>query len=603
MTLLLYTTRHKSACVGLLLCLFFYHIQAQAIKNTIPNIYTPAWVEMYGYLGERFNINNEKRLLKIDSATLLSGFRSRPGSQVWIGEHVGKFLFSASLVIQQTKDGRLRQLTDEMVTKYISYQLPDGYLGTYLPKDYWMEWDVWAHKYAIIGLLSYYKINPDPKVLSTACKAGDLICKTFGPNQGQRDLMSSGHHVGMASGSILEPMVDLYTLTGDKKYLDFCKYILAAWEQSNGPKIVSNLEQYGTVTKVGNAKAYEMLSCFVGIMKYYKLTGEEKYLKLMQTAWQDIVLNRLFITGSTSDHEHFQENDYLPASNDDHIGEGCVTTTWIQFNYELFSISGDLKYYNEIEKSVYNHLLAAENPITACVSYYTALQGKKPHKCDQGYSCCLSSVPRGIALIPKFIGGTINNSVAVVNYEKARLATPLAELKLTSDFPKSGKVEIEIVSATGAAFDLKLNAPLWSKNYTATVEGKVYQGQEGAFVVINKKWKKGDKVLVNFDMPVQVLSGGVSYSDYVAYKRGPQILALDESFVKNKQLQIIECKENDLVELNPTLPKMPENWIGSHVFELKLANGDNVSLVPFADAGQWGHEVQVWLKANNMKYK
>ena len=83
--------------------------------------------------------------------------------------------------------------------------------------------------------------------------------------------------------------------------------------------------------------------------------------------------------------EHFQEDGIMPAENKNSMGEGCVTTTWMQFNLQLLQITGDHKYSDEIERTVYNHLFAAENPQTGCVSYYTALQGVKPYKCDQGF--------------------------------------------------------------------------------------------------------------------------------------------------------------------------------------------------------------------------
>src|SRR5215203_2331019 len=172
------------------------------------------------------NVNHEKRLLQIDSTVLLSGFKKRPGSQTWIGEHVGKFLFSASNVYKFSTDGRIKQSMDGMVKDYISCQLANGYLGTYLPEDYWTEWDVWAHKYAIIGLLSYYSVTGLNPAIEAARKAADLICTTFGDEKDKRDLITAGHHAGMAPGSILEPMVDLYRYTGEQRYFHFCEYIL-----------------------------------------------------------------------------------------------------------------------------------------------------------------------------------------------------------------------------------------------------------------------------------------------------------------------------------------------------------------------------------------
>jgi DUF1680 family protein len=304
-----------------------------------------------------------------------------------------------------------------MVRKYLMTQLPDGYMGTYLPKDYWTEWDVWAHKYAIIGLLDYYSITGYRPALVAAERAGELICRTFGDGPGQKDLNLSGFHAGMAAGSILEPMVDLYRYTANPHFLSFARYILRNWESPTGPKLMSNLTRYGKVTKVGNAKAYEMLSCFVGVLKYYRLTGEEAWLRVMEKAWTDIVTNRLYLTGTASSFEIFQADHKLPAQNKDDMGEGCVTVTWMEFNDQLFRITGRLRYLDEIEKSIYNHLTAAENPQTGCVSYYTPLLGPKPYKCDQGYSCCLSSIPRGISMIPDFVYGQIDQHWTVLLYE------------------------------------------------------------------------------------------------------------------------------------------------------------------------------------------
>ncbi len=175
---------------------------------------------------------------------------------------------------------------DAMVRTYIAVSgCLDGYLGTYLEKDRWTEWDVWAHKYAIIGLVNYYAVTGYKPALETAERAADLICRTFGDEAGKRDLMPAGEHDGLAPGSILEPMVDIYRYTGNLKYLAFCRYILRAYEQSDGPRIISQLEKYADVTRVGDAKAYEMLSCFLGILKYYKLTGEGKYLRILEAAW------------------------------------------------------------------------------------------------------------------------------------------------------------------------------------------------------------------------------------------------------------------------------------------------------------------------------
>src|SRR5690606_28770352 len=107
----------------------------------------------------------------------------------------------------------------------------------------------------------------------------------------------------------------------------------------------------------------------------------------------------------------------------DKMGEGCVTTTWLQLNFQLLSLFGDMKYVDELERTVYNHLIGAENPQTGCVSYYTPLMGAKPYDCS--ITCCLSSVPRGIAMIPLLTNGKISGNPSFLFYQAGTYKTKL----------------------------------------------------------------------------------------------------------------------------------------------------------------------------------
>lgn len=583
------------------------------VANKVVDRYVPAsLLQLSGMLETHVDINIEKRLLKIDSAILLSGFVKRPGSQVWIGEHVGKFLFSASRSYRYSHDERLKELMDDMVRKYIATQLPDGYLGTYIPEKYWTEWDVWAHKYAIIGLLEYYGITGSAPALEAAKKAADLICRTFGTGPGQRDLNLAGHHAGMAPGSILEPMIDLYRYTGDTRYLNFAKYILSNWETATGPKLLSGLQQYGRVTKVGNAKAYEMLSCFTGVMKYYKLTGDTAYLSALQTAWKDIVQNRLYLTGTASSHELFQDDHKLPADTTDKMGEGCVTVTWIQFNEQLLQVTGEFKYAEEIERSVYNHLFAAENPGTGCVSYYTPLQGKKPYKCDQGFSCCLSSVPRGISLVPGLVFGTINKEFSILLYEAGEVKDSIMatdgsklalDIKAVTDFPLTGSITYTVHPSATKKFAINFRVPAWSANFSISVNGAKQQAGKDVSARIDRVWKDNDRIVVNFDMPLQVIKGDPSYPGHIAFKRGPQVLAFDQSLNRQTAKPItVDYNETTKFSLTAGSTLLPANWIGNQAYTITIRNNKAQQpfiLVPYAESGQQSAMQEVWLPVGN----
>jgi DUF1680 family protein len=583
------------------------------VQDKVPNNFTAVPFQnqhFNGYLNTRFTQNLEQRLLKVDEFGLMGSYLNRPGIHPWAGEHVGKYLETASNVWKLTHNSALKKQMDRMMYELINTQLEDGYLGTYTPDQYWTSWDVWSHKYNLHGLLAYYSTTGYQPALQACKKMGDLLCKIFGKNAGQMDIILAGTHIGMAATSVLDAMIELYKYTADKKYLDFCNYIVGAWEQDNGPKLISSILATGKVKKVGNGKAYEMLSNYVGLAKMYQVTGNMKFLKATEMAWQDVVDHQLYITGTSSSHEHFQEDDYLPATNKDNMGEGCVTTTWLQLNQNLFAITGDIKYLNQLENSVYNHLLAAENPQTGCVSYYTPLMNKKPFTCY--ITCCQSSVPRGIALVPNFTFGNINSIPTVLFYEPAvyTLQTTTKDKKviertfqLEGNFPETGNMVLSVKSPAQASFALALRVPEWCTNYSATVGGKTYTGTPNQLLTIDRNWKPVDKVMIHFDMPVKMIAGGKSYPSQTAFQRGPQVLALDKSLNDTYVNNLISTTKVgfDIENLNlvskPSI--LPINWIGKQAFSVDLLGGkQQLFLVPFADASQTNGDMIVWLPLN-----
>lgn len=579
------------------------------IKNKILNEFTPASFQnqqFAGYLNTRFTQNLEQRLLKVDEFGLIGSYLQRPGIHPWAGEHVGKYLETACNVWKLTHNPALKKQMDRLMFELISSQKPDGYLGTYTPDLYWTSWDVWSHKYNLHGLLAYYSTTGYKPALVACQKMGDLLCRTFGNKPGQIDILTAGTHMGMAATSVLDAMVELYKYTGNKKYLDFCYYILDAWEEPEGPKVLSTILATGKVKKVGNGKAYEMLSNYVGLAKLYQVTGNPKFLQAVEAAWQDVVSAQLYITGTASSHEYFQDDQYLPAGANDNMGEGCVTTTWIQLNQNLFTITGDLKYLNQLEKSVYNHLLAAENPLTGCVSYYTPLMDKKPFTCF--ITCCQSSVPRGIALIPNFTFGTVQNAPAVLLYEPAEYKHRVMSsgksidlhCTLKGDFPESGNFSLVINASASGVYPISLRVPDWCESYIATTSGEVYPGIPNQYLTITRKWKIADTISIRFNMPVRMISGGKSYPGSYAWQRGPQILAWDKS-LNNAETNnlVVGQSENillDKIRLVNAPASLPARWIGKQAYAVELpGKNGNIVLVPFAEASQTEGEIKVWL--------
>jgi uncharacterized protein len=570
----------------------------------------PANVKLEGWLGERAQKNARNRLLTKNESDLLGGFQQRPGKQAWVGEHVGKWMHAATLAWVATGNLELRAKLDRVASALMATQQPDGYLGTYangahfaMGKD--EKWDVWVHKYNLIGLLTYATYTGNLAALESAKRIGNLLVTNFGagsPPGGSIDINERSTHVGMASGSVLEPMVLLYRATGDIRYLDFARLIVEKWEATTGPKLVSALSASMPVNKVANAKAYEMLSFLVGLCELYRATGEARYLNPALNAWIDITTNQLLITGSGSSKERWTDARQFASDVKDEVAETCVSVTWIQFNQQLLRLTGMPKYADELEKTFLNHLAAAQRPDGAEWCYFTAHNGKKTYKAEQ--NCCTSSGPRGWALLPTF-AYQISEDGIVVNFftnGTANLKLPNGKtvaIKQETNYPHEGRVKLTVAVAEPMKFSLRVRVPTWS-----SLAG--LKSRSGDYWLLRQTWSKTQTIVLDLTLPTRVIPGEGKNAGRVALARGPVVLAVDEAL--NPGLMPLTALA--LATTRPTITPHAtlKDADGNPVYETSVlltqdtANrrrGDRVTLLlsAFAAAGATGKEYAVWLGA------
>jgi DUF1680 family protein len=583
----------------------------------VQDFQVPDRVQLDGWMGQRILGSESNRLAKMDIDRLLEGYRHRPGRQSWDGEHVGKWLHAATLAWVNTGDPALRTKLDYIVAELSKCQLADGYLGTYPHQDRWTAWDVWAHKYNLIGLLTYVQYTGNREPLVVCRRMADLLCKTFGDTPGKRDIIAAGEHQGMAPTSVLEPMVLLYRMTGEPRYLDFCKYILRSWEQPNGPHIISRLLQLKRVDKVGDAKAYEMLSCLNGALEYYRATGEDpQILPACLNAWQDIVNHRLYLTGAASYYEVFHDDFDLP--NTDNVGETCVTVTWLQFNAQLLRLTGEARFAEQLERVVLNQLLGAQQPDCSAWGYYVQMEGKKPYKTTLDGNCCLSSGPRGIALIPTFATSTDADGLVLNLYEAGQAKLKLrggTEVTLISatHYPAGESIRITVNPDVKKKFTIKARIPAWCPVATIKVAGrklKLEIGRDG-YAAVKRTWAPGDQLELNFPMRPRVIAGDHLNRGKAAVLYGPLVLAADDALLSDTGLSVdsisLAGANSAALQITPEpAPEAFKMWPGARVFRvnaiarkstatLQAGAAATIRLVPFADAGGTGANYKVWL--------
>ena len=574
------------------------YVVAPAVRPVLSPL-QPSAVKVGGWLGARIDANETHRLLVVDTGPLLAGYRQKPGEHPWIGEHVGKWLHAATLAWAYSGDDALRRKLDSVVTALIATQEPDGYLGTYAPgKRFGLydgaDWDVWSHKYNLIGLLTYYRYTGNAAALTAGRKMGDLLIATF---PAKRSILAAGTHQGMAATSVLGPVVELYRLTGDARYLEFARYIVKAYEETGGPDIVrSLLTSGGTVDHTANGKAYEMLSNLVGLGELYQVTGDDRLRHALENAWNDIVRNRLYLTGTASIHERFGSDHELPNGGDANLGETCVTTTWIQFNALLLAQTGEARYADEIERSLYNALTAAQNPRGDDWCYYTALEGVKHY--DSGITCCHSSGPRALALAPTLAYLEGEGAICVNTLETSRahfqLAGQSVEIRQESQFPSAGKSILTVRTSGPARFAVKIRVPAWA----APLRAGDVSSAGGWLALPERDWRDGDQVTLAFNLSARVIRGEYTNHARLAYAWGPFILALDQTFnpefgggAAPQFVRALDDQPPVLVQGSNRLmlqSKIRGEWdMNAHL----------IKLVPFAEAGVDGKPYAVWLRA------
>src|SRR3984893_2465893 len=572
------------------------------VAERVPERYTSLPFEaqqLGGIFADRMRVNVEGRLIHIDEHAFVAPFAHRDSGGHfdggWVRKHAGKFLDAACNALRYNDNAELRRIAGRVAKALVASQEADGYLGTYPASRRWAGWDVWVHKYNLIGLLSYYELSADPAALH-ACRAmGDLLARTFGDAPGQRDIITAGEHIGMAATSVLEPMCKLYRFSGDARHLEFCKYVVRAYEQPHGPRIVSTLLRSGSVYRTANAKAYEMLSNFNGLVDLYRLTADEKLLEAVLRAWDDIVQHQLYRTDSETAMQHFQPAGRLLSLQSSNVGETCATVTWLQLNWRLWRLTGQARFVQEIERTVYNHLLAAQDGQNGNISYYTSWVGQKEF--TDAVLCCVSSGPRGISLIPQLVWGLAKDELVINLYTPGRArfeidGVPVEVISETA-FPADGHVTLTINTRRATQFTVRLRVPEWTTTFEVKAGSRTLTGVPGEMLAVSQRWQGSSTLEIRMDMPTRIWSGAPTYPDYALVRRGPQVLALEQT-------------------LNPTVPYLhraalgdssvrqmatvPTGWAGRQLYEVDGVAGlpsdtdqlrferRTLCLVPFADA-------------------
>jgi len=512
-------------------------------SNAIADLLLPVIsAQVSGFVGDKLDLSYQNRILAQDVDRLISPFNNRTETSCWQSEFWGKWFTSAVLAYRYRPEPLLKDVLDKAVNGLIATQTPDGYIGNYTDARRLEGWDIWGRKYCMLGLLAYYDLTKNNNSLLAARKEADCLIKELSDKNVL--IVKKGAHKGMAASSVLEPVCLLYARTGDKRYLDFAEEIVRQWETADGPQLISkakvNVSKRFPVPEIWYSqgqgqKAYEMMSCYEGLLELYRLTGKEGYKEAVEITWKNILDTEINIAGSGSAMECWFDGKKFQALSILHYQETCVTTTWIKLCQQLLRLTGEAKYADAIEQTYYNALLGAMKPDGSAWGYYTPLSGFKiegNEQCGMGLNCCIASGPRGLFTFPLtavmgrkdglqvnfFAGGTF--SLQTPNKQTIKLVQE-------TDYPVNGKVGIQVELPQPEEMAVRVRIPEWSKQNTLTVNGKMVKGTTaGQYAVIQRKWNSGDAISLELDMRGRVVKLG-RQPENIAIVRGPVVLARD----------------------------------------------------------------------------
>ena len=620
-----------------------------------------------GRIEESFRFIEEKQLLKREVwARFVNQFRIQEDTWKWRGEYWGKMMRGACFVYSSTRNPELYDVLRESMEDMLTCQEENGRISSYCEDKELHNWDLWCRKYVLLGMQYFIEISDDKelcdRLMDSMCRQVDYLIERIGSkDDGKTPITATSRFFrGLNSSSILEPIVRLYSLTGEKKYLDFAEHIVSC----GGTRIFNVFEaayknniypyQYAIT------KAYEMMSCFEGLLEYYRVTGIEKHKTAVLNFVDGLLESDFTVIGGSGctvemlDHSTVRQSCRNTGDRSYVQQETCVTVTLMKLLYQAHILTGDPKYADAFERSLYNAYLGVLNtedqlgatwrfstpelvleplPFDSCSPMVSDKRGNSVDGiCVMSdmhyYGCCACIGSAGMGLVSKMQLLNTRKGLALNLFIDGSISayTPTGKkigVKVSTEYPKTENVKIKLSLEENERFELLLRNPQWSKTTTIAVNGKTVSVSEG-YTAIEREWQDGDVIEIALDMRTEVVRpivyGGqmlcahwVGKEDYVipeydeqdsqskhrlAFRRGPLMLAQENRFGYDVEIPVdIDAWDKEYVD-TPFVDSTEIPYKHMVAVKLPLKSGGYMTVTDYASAGKlWSDDTKlsVWM--------
>ncbi|MBR5394083.1 MAG: glycoside hydrolase family 127 protein [Bacteroidaceae bacterium] len=523
---------------------------------------------------------------------------------------------------------------DRVIGIIASAQEPDGYLYTVRtmnpekPHSWsgakrWVAVEDGSHELYNLGHLceaavAHYNATGKRNLLDIAIRFADCVCREIGPKPGQANVVP-GHQIAEMG------LAKLYIATGDRKYLEQAKYFLdqrgtvnPAWQNIGGggyrdaEGYVHRTNQYSQsykpVTEQAEAVGHAVRAgyMYAGMADVAALTGDTAYFNAIDRIWGNIVGKKYYLTGGVGacgDGERFGDDYELP--NLTAYCETCAAIAQVYLFYRLFLLHGESKYYDVLERTLYNGVISGISIDGGRFFYPNPLESNGGYERQPwfGCACCPSNAARFIPSLPQYIYAVKDKSLYInlfaSNETTVSVSGKAVSLKQETNYPWDGDVAITIQKAP-VPFALKIRIPGWVRGevvpsdlyrfddgkqlgYSVKVNGENVNSElQNGYFVIDRKWKKGDCVELHFDMEPRLVRANEKVEadrGRAAIERGPLVYCA-------------EWPDNTCDVLNVLLNQKPRITQGNK----KIAQTDIVTLTTQAQSFSFGEDGRLQTK-------
>lgn len=570
---------------------------------------------------------------------------------------VYKIMEGASYLLAVKEDNGLDAYMDSLISLIGAAQEPDGYLYTtrtiggssihpWAGKKRWENERDNSHELYNVGhmyeaAVAHYQATGKRDFLDIAIKSADLLCNTFGPEEGKLTVAPGHQEVEIG-------LVKLYRATGDRRYLDLSKFFLDArgkydkYDRNSKDQFRSGAywQDHKAVIDQDEAVGHAVRAAYMysAMTDVAALRNEQTYRVAVDNLWDNVTGKKMYITGgigSTRHGEAFGKNYELP--NNTAYCETCASIANCMWNLRMFMLHGDAKYIDVLERSLYNAVLSG-----------ISLDGKEffyPNvlSCDENgaersewfnCSCCPSNLSRFIPSIPGYVYATSDAGVYVNLYGANQAGITLGngkriDMSQKTSYPWEGNIELTVTPESKQEFSIMLRIPGWVDNrpvpsdlYTymnadekkivIKINGEVQNAPiEKGYAVLARKWEPGDVIQLTLPMEVHKNKANDKVEadiNHLSVERGPIVYCAEFADNNGAVLNYV-LKSGDEFAVSPA-PALFDgvNLLKGHVdrvvadknYEVIKSVKDSLTLIPYYARSHRGNgEMTVWFPSDD----